>query len=58
MTHQERQTELEALNGDDDNLAAIISAMDTSRLKIVAEAIKMELIERYAGKPWDIFKLH
>ena len=58
MTHQERQIELEALDRDEENLAVIISAMDTSRLKIVAEAIKMELLERYVGKPWDIFKLH
>ena len=58
MTLQERQIELEALDQDEENLAAIVAVMDTSRLKIVAEAIKMELIERYAGKPSDIFKLH
>lgn len=58
MTLHERQRELEALDQDEENLAAIVSAMDTSRLHVLAEAIKIELTERYEGKPWDKFKLH
>ena len=58
MTLQERERELQALERDAESVAVFISEIDTPRLHLLAEAIKLELTDRYEGKPLDKLKLH
>jgi hypothetical protein len=58
MTLQERERELQALELDAESVGAFISEIDTPRLYLLAEAIKLELTDRYEGKPIDKLKLH
>jgi hypothetical protein len=58
MTLQERERELQALDLDAESVAVFISGIDTPRLYLLAEAIKLELTDRYEGKPIDKLKLH
>jgi hypothetical protein len=58
MTLQERERALQALELDAESVAVFISEIDTPRLYLLAEAIKLELTDRYDGKPIDKLKLH
>jgi hypothetical protein len=58
MTLQERERELQALELDAESVALFIAEIDTPRLYLLAEAIKLELTDRYDGKPIDKLKLH
>lgn len=58
MTLQERARELEALELDVESIATMVSGIDTSRLQILAEAIRLELTDRYDGKPLDKRNFH
>jgi hypothetical protein len=58
MTLQERERELEALELDAESVAFIVSELDTPRLYLFAEAIRLELSERYEGKPLDKLRFH
>jgi hypothetical protein len=58
MTLQERERELQALEHDAESVALFIAEIDTPRLYLLAEAIKLELTDRYDGKPIDKLKLH
>jgi hypothetical protein len=58
MTLQERERELQALELDAESVAVFISEIDTPRLCLLAEAIKLELTDRYEGKPLDKLRFH
>jgi hypothetical protein len=58
MTLQERERELEALDLDAESVAGIVAGIDTARLHLLAEAIKLELKHRCEGKPLDKLRFH
>ena len=58
MTLQERERELQALELDAEDIATIVSEIDTARLHLLAQAINVELTDRYEGKPLDKLRLH
>jgi hypothetical protein len=58
MTLQERERELQALDLDAESVAVIVAEIDTARLHLLSEAIKMELTQRSEGKPVYKFRFH
>ena len=58
MTLQELQTDLEALELDGGDVASVVSEIDTAALHLLASAIRLELVERYQGKPSERSRFH
>jgi hypothetical protein len=58
MTLQERERELESLDLDAEAITQFVSGLDTGRLHLLAEALQLELNERYEGKPLDRLMWH
>jgi hypothetical protein len=58
MTVHDRERALESLERDGETVAAIVAEMDTARLHMIADAIRIELGERYEGKPCEKARLH
>lgn len=58
MTVHEQERELEALEQEGESVATIVAGLDTTRLHILADAIRAELTERQVGKPWEKLRLH
>ena len=58
MTLQERERELQALELDAESVAVIVAEIDSARLLLLSEAIKLELTQRSQGKPLDKFAFH
>jgi hypothetical protein len=58
MTLEELERELAALEVDGETAAAIVSEIDTAALHLLAGSIRLELIERYQGKPLDRSRFH
>ena len=58
MTLHERERELEALDLDAESIGFIVAELDTQRLFLFAEAIRLELGERAEGKPLERFRYH
>jgi hypothetical protein len=58
MTLQERERELQALDMDAEGAALIVAEIDTARLYLLSDAIKLELAQRCDGKPLDKLMFH
>lgn len=58
MTLQERERELESLDLDAEAITQFVSELDTVRLHLLAEALQIELTERYEGKPLNPLMWH
>jgi hypothetical protein len=58
MTLQEFETGIAALEMDGDDVATMVSSIDTEALQVLAGAIRLELNERYHGKPPEKCRLH
>jgi hypothetical protein len=58
MTLQERERELQALELDAESVAVIVAEIDSARLHLLSEAIKLELTQRCQGKPLSRFAFH
>jgi hypothetical protein len=58
MTLQERERELQALDRDAESVAVIVAEIDTARLHLLSEAIKIELTQRCEGKPLSKLGFH
>jgi hypothetical protein len=58
MTLQELERDLAALEVDGGDVATIISGIETAALHLLAGAIRLELTERYQGKPADRSRFH
>ena len=58
MTLQELERDLAALELDGGDVAAVVSGIETAALHLLAGAIRLELIERYHGKPPDRSRFH
>jgi len=58
MTLQELERDLAALEVDGGDVATIVSGIETAALHLLAGAIRLELTERYQGKPADRSRFH
>ncbi len=58
MTLQELERDLAALEVDGGDVATIVSGIETAALHVLAGAIRLELIERYQGKPTERARFH
>jgi hypothetical protein len=58
MTLEELERELAALELDGGDVATVVSGIDTAALHLLAGSIRLELIERYQGKPPDRSGFH
>jgi hypothetical protein len=58
MTLDELERELAACELDGEDVATVVSAIDTAALHLLAGSIKRELIERYQGKPPERSRFH
>ena len=58
MTLTELEREITTLVADGEDVAAVVSDIDTTVLQLLASAIRLELLERYQGKPPDKARLH
>ena len=58
MTLEELERELAALELDGGDVATVVSGIDTAALHLLAGSIRLELLERYHGKPPDRSRFH
>ena len=58
MTLEELERKLVALELDGEDVATVVSGIDTAALHLLAGSIRLELIERYQGKPPDRSRFH
>jgi hypothetical protein len=58
MTPNQRDREIEALELDEQNVGVLVAEIDTHRLHLLADAIRLELSERYQGKPLEKSRYH
>jgi hypothetical protein len=58
MTLQELERDLGTIEVDEGDVATIVSGIDTEALHLLAGAIRLELLERYQGKPPDRSRFH
>lgn len=58
MTSEELERELAALEPDGGDVATVVAGIDTEVLHLLAGSIRLELIERYQGKPPDRSRFH
>lgn len=58
MTLHELERGIAAQEMDGDDVATVVSGIDTEALQVLAGAIRLELIERYQGKPPEKSRLH
>ena len=58
MTSEELERELAALELDGGDVATVVSGINTAVLHLLAGSIRLELIERYQGKPPDRSRFH
>jgi len=58
MTLQELESDLDTIEADEGDVATIVSGIDTAALHLLAGAIRLELLERYQGKPPDRSRFH
>ena len=58
MTSEELERELAALGLDGGDVATVVAGIDTGVLHLLAGSIRLELIERYQGKPPDRSRFH
>jgi hypothetical protein len=58
MTLQELERDLGTIEVDEGDVATIVSGIDTAALHLLVGAIRLELLERYQGKPPDRSRFH